>query len=57
LSKHGNLGYDAVYSMPVHYRMFYIRKLSKDTEKEKAAYDTAMGKKDGPSTMARGPGI
>mgnify|MGYP000947680440 CR=1 FL=1 len=53
----GGLGYDAVYTMPVHYRTFYVRKLSKDKEKEKQAYEKAQGLQEGGSTIAKGPAI
>jgi hypothetical protein len=57
LCKAGRLGYDAVYSLPVHYRTFYYKKLIKDMEREKAAYDTASGKQElGKKSMSRGPG-
>lgn len=59
LASIGHLGYDAVYEMPVHYRMFYVRKLTKDREKEKEAYDRVRGAQEAPSSkpVARGPSI
>ncbi len=54
----GKLEYDAVYSMPVQYRTFYIRKLSNVKEKEKAAYDSMGKQQASPSQgLARGPAI
>ena len=53
----GGLGYDAVYTMPVHYRSFYVRKLSKDKEKEKQAYEKAQGLKEGSPSIQKGPAI
>jgi len=35
----GHFGYDSVYSMPVQYRTFYIRKLIKVKQDEKSQYD------------------
>lgn len=59
LCHYGKLGYDAVYSMPVQYRTFYIRKLVNIKEKEKEQMKKAQGMADAPSTkpMARGPAI
>lgn len=59
LANIGKLGYDAVYTMPVHYRSFYIRKLTRDKEKEKAAYEKAQGMQDGASSskIVKGPQI
>jgi hypothetical protein len=55
------LGYDAAYSLPVHYRTFYIRKLMKDQEKDKARYEQeklkAEGKTSSNANVARGPAI
>ena len=57
----GKLGYDAVYSMPVQYRNFYIRKLVDVKEREKAQMDKSQGMTNAPSTkmpsIARGPAI
>lgn len=61
LCKIGNLGYDAVYSLPVHYRTFYIRKLIKDQDKDKARYESekakAEGKTSSTANIPRGPAI
>ena len=56
----GGLGYEAVYSMPVQYRSFYIGKLTRNKEKEKEAYEKAKGMQDGASSsskMVKGPQI
>jgi hypothetical protein len=58
LARYGKLGYDAVYSMPVHYRHLYVKKLSKDNDKEKARMEKEQGKMSGsPNDFARGPSI
>jgi hypothetical protein len=46
----GNFDYDAVYSMPVQYRNFYIKKLINIKEKENAEIDKAQGTMSGGST-------
>jgi hypothetical protein len=55
------MGYDAVYSLPVHYRTFYIRKLINDGEKDKVRYEAeklkAEGKSSSPTNIPRGPAI
>jgi len=54
----GKLGYDAVYSMPVQYRSFYVRKLINVKEKEKRQYDASSGKTEAtPQKIAKGPAI
>ena len=54
----GSLGYDAVYSMPIQYRTFYMRKLSNIKEKERDQYKGSMGKQEStPSKIVKGPGI
>lgn len=53
----GKLGYDAVYSMPIQYRTFYIRKLTNMKEKERAQYEGAQSGNDAAPKIARGPAI
>jgi len=55
----GKIEYDAIYSMPVQYRSFYIKKLMNLKEKEKQQYDAASGKNEATSQkkIARGPAI
>ena len=58
LVHYGKFQYDAVYSMPVQYRNFYVKKLGNTKEKERQQMDKASGKTDGASSkMARGPAI
>jgi hypothetical protein len=58
LCHYGNFGYEAVYSMPVQYRTFYMRKLINSKEKEKDQYEAASRKQEAsPSKIARGPAI
>jgi hypothetical protein len=55
----GKLEYDAVYSMPIQYRTFYIKKLANIKEKEKQQYEASSGKNEAASQkqVARGPSI
>jgi hypothetical protein len=54
----GGLGYDAVYNMPVHYRMFYVGKLTRDKEKEKEAFEKAKGMHEAASSkVVKGPQV
>jgi hypothetical protein len=59
LCHYGNIEYNSVYSMPVQYRTFYIRKLSSIKEKERTEYDRASGKQEATPTskVVRGPAI
>ena len=59
LCNHSHFGYDAVYSMPVQYRTFYMRKLINSKEKEKDQYESATRKQQGGDTskIVRGPSI
>ena len=59
LANIGNIEYFAVYEMPVQYRSFYVRKLTKMKEKERQDYDKAMGKNEATPTqqIVRGPAI
>lgn len=61
LASIGHLGYDAVYTMPVHYRTFYIRKVNNDKQKEKDKHESAMRMQNeaasSTSKVARGPAI
>lgn len=58
LCHYGKLGYDAVYSMPVQYRSFYIRKLVNMKEQERREYDKSQGMNDAqPQKIVRGPAI
>ena len=43
LCHYGKLQYDAVYSMPVQFRNFYLKKLSNIKEKERGELDKAAG--------------
>jgi hypothetical protein len=44
--------------MPVHYRMFYVGKLTRDKEKEKEAFEKAKGMHDAASSkVVKGPSI
>ena len=58
LCHYGKIEYDAIYSMPVQYRMFYIRKLMNIKDKEKHQADMSSGKNDAPSQkVVKGPAI
>ena len=57
LCHYGKLGYDAVYSMPVQYRTFYIKKLVNIKEKEKRAYESSGKNESTPQKVVKGPGI
>lgn len=59
LCHYGHFGYEAVYSMPVQYRTFYMRKLINSKEKEKDQYESSMRKQQGveSSKVPRGPAI
>lgn len=59
LCHYGEFGYDAVYTMPVQYRTFYIKKLLNIKEKERERHAKEMGQMDAPSSskVVRGPPI
>lgn len=45
--------------MPVQYRSFYLRKLSKNKDAERKEYEKASGKQEGASSskVSKGPSI
>jgi len=54
----GKLEYEAVYSMPIQYRTFYMRKLMNIKEKQKSQYDASQGKNEAtPQKIVKGPAI
>jgi hypothetical protein len=58
LCHYGHFGYESVYSMPVQYRTFYMRKLINSKEKEKDQHEAASRKHEAtPSKISRGPAI
>ena len=57
LCHYGKLGYDAVYSMPVQYRMFYMNKLINIKEREKREYESAGNTGPTSQKVVKGPGI
>jgi hypothetical protein len=59
LTHFGQFEYDSVYSMPIQYRTFYMRKLINVKEKEQAEMDKAQGKMSTTpaSKVVKGPQI
>ena len=58
LCYYGHIEYDSIYSMPVQYRNFYVKKLMNLKEREKSQYDSLSSKNNSSSqTLARGPSI
>ena len=54
----GKFQYDAVYSMPVQYRTFYIGKLGNTKEKERREMEKSPGNSPAASSaLARGPAV
>lgn len=59
LTHFGNFEYEAVYSMPTQFRMFYLKKLINVNQKERDDLDRAQGKMSGGSSqkVIKGPQI
>ena len=55
----GKIEYDAIYSMPIQYRTFYVHKLINIKEKEKGQYNSSAGDNDmsPKQKIVRGPSI
>ncbi len=59
LCYYGALDYDAVYSMPVQYRTFYMRRLNHIKEKESRHMESSSNSTEAipTSKISKGPGI